>query len=570
MFPSLRASWLAPTIVLALAALPSSVHANPEFPVMYGARAMAMGGTGSAFFDSPAAMLKNPANLAFAPSRTQVEFSTTSMLVMLEASFSGPGREQQQNIFVPMPFFGATFGFGRRLTVGGAFYISTGFGGAFSDVKRFGTGTPCISSLSDAIQTGNPLQGQPLVSINQTARNADYCPSTPRDESVTLVIMEASIPFSIRVLENLSLGLALRLPYGILKQSTTAEALGALYPPDNPQGTFGLGYAVTQSNMSGFGLPGILFGVNYRPHRNVALGFSYRSKTRVNFSGTTTLDLNSNELIGGLINRFGNLPVGWLGQTGLLNGIDGLTVPQDATVSSLVNDITRDIPSKATWYVPHAFDFGVAWWALNRRLLLSANGRVQLHKSANKGLTMQLDDPLIQSMGLGALTQAFDWKNVFGWQIGGEYQVLEADRLALRAGVAGANSATPSSTATQFGVAPGYQMSYYAGAGTRLGHFNLDFVVAYGGGVRNWTIPQQYDQSGSMVYEPTCRPGQPIKTGCPGTYGTHTIFVGLTLVYRAPVRQAPRPGTAGTTGRTPAPATTTRTPSRNGAPRPRG
>ena len=524
--------------------VPSMARANPEPSLMYGARGMAMGGTGTAYLDTPAGMLKNPANLAFAPSRTQLELSITNMLVSLTASFSGPGREQTQHIFVPLPFFGATFGLSRRLTVGAAFYVSMGFGGSFDGVERFGTGTPCLSSLSDAITTGNVFQGQPAISIDEQARNADYCPSTPHDESVTLAIFELAIPFSIRILDNLSLGLSLRLPYGILKQSTTQEALGALYPPDNPQGTFGLGYAVAQSNMSGFGLPGVLFGVNYRPHRNVALGFSYRSKTRVDFSGTTNLDLNWNELIGGLVQRFGSLPIGWLGQTGLLDGIEGLSIPQGATVASLVHDITHDIPSKATWYIPHAFDFGVAWWLLERRLMLTAGARVQLHKEANKGLTIHLDDPLIQSMGLGAMTQPFDWKNVFGWQLGAEYQVSRP--VSLRLGMSGSNSATPSYTATQFGVAPGYQLGYYAGAGLRLGHFLLDLVVAYGAGTHPYTIPQQTDANGSLVYQPTCRPGQPIKTGCPGTYGSGTWFFGLSFTYRAPVRQASAPARSAT------------------------
>jgi len=512
--------------LLMLTALPiSRAFANPEPPAMYDAEVHGMGGAGLAVIDSPAAVVHNPANLAGVDS-IQAELAITNMLVSLNASFSGPGREQHENIFVPLPFIGLTAPVGKRFTIGGSLYLAMGFGGQFSGVRRYGTGRPCIDSIDDALDVGLMW---PPVQVNEAARDADYCPSEPRDESVTLAIAEFAVPVAFRLRRNLFVGAALRFPYGVLSQQTSQDIFGAL-SPDNPQGNFGLGYAQVRSSMSGFGTPGVLLGVTYAPKRWMRMAFTYRSQTRVHMTGTTQMDLRSNELIGGLLNTFGDLDVGWLSGTDL---IPGLTIQSGDTVNTLVDRITGHIPSSTDWFMPHAFEFGVASELLDGRLLLAADFRIQLHRYANRGLTIHLDDELIESMGMGEMTQRFDWKNVYGLQIGAQLRV--ADDVVVRLGGSTANSATPRTTVTQFGVPPGQQVAINTGVGLTFGKFVIDAAASYGYG-GNYSIAQRPpDAQGNFTYEPNCRPGQTIKLSCPGNYHINSYFLALSLTYRGDV-----------------------------------
>lgn len=534
----------------------SAARANPEPPAMYDAQALGTGGAGLASLDTPGAIVHNPANLA-ALDRGQFELSLTTMLVRLEASFAGEGNEQRQLIPVPLFFLGGSAPVSQRLTLGGAVYIAMGFGGRFGNVRQYGTGTPCISSFGDVFDFSNIFGGE---IVREEARNADYCPSEPRDEKVTLVILEAAVPVSVRVSRRLRIGAAIRFPYGLLRQQTSQDIFGALSDPMSPQGNFGLGYAQATSSMKGLGTPGVLLGATFDVLDNVSLAVSYRSRTRISLEGTTTLDLRSNELIGSLLGAAGGLDAGTL--INLLGlELPGLEVMNGDTVDEIVDRISSDIPSKASWYMPHALELGVAWRVLDRRLLLAADFRMQFHKSANRALTIHLDSETIGALGLSTMTQRFDWRNVFGGQVGAEYSVT--DDVNVRLGASMANSATPRATTTQFGVPPGLQYAVYAGGGMRLGSFLLDLGFSYGA-VTPYRIRQRYDENDAMVYEPTCQPGQVIKTGCPGRYSVASWFLGLGMTYRPraedPVASTVRtePARAPTRPPATAPASTTR------------
>ncbi len=484
------------------------VLANAEPPAMYDAQTLGMGGAATAHLTTPAAIVHNPANLDLAPD-TQLQLNLTSMLVRFEASFAGAGNEQKSPlIFAPLAFLGGSQRVSDRVTIGGAAYIAMGFGGGFSNVGRYGTGTPCIDDITDIFGAG--------------AQNADYCASSPRDEKVTLVIVEAAIPLAVRLLDNLHLGIALRFPYGVLRQQTSQDIFGAL--TDEPTGNFGLGYAQVSSEMNGFGTPGVLFGVTYDPTPWLTLAVAYRSKTRVHLEGTTNMDLRSNELIGGLLDFAGDL------QIGALSGIlPDLGLQEDDTVNTFVDRLTGAIPSSTDWYMPHALELATAFHLLERRLLVAAELRIQFHREANRGLTVALHDPTLESFGFTSFTQDFDWKNVYGLNLGAQYMATET--VAVRAGINTGNSATPPHTAGQFTPPPGPQYGVNLGVGVTMRSLQLDVGFAYGTGAP-FRIEQQYDSGGAMVYEPTCRPGQTIKSGCPGSYTVRSAFLGVGLTYR--------------------------------------
>ncbi len=493
---------------------------------MYDAQSQAMGGTGTAFLTTPAAAIHNPANLDMAPD-TQLQLSLSSMAVQMQASFAGEGNEQSSGwILVPLAFLGGSARVADRFTLGGAVYIPMGFGGSFDGVEQYGTGTPCLDGFGDIL----------LNLGDADAQNADYCPSEPRDESVTMVVIEAAVPMSVRVLDNLRLGLALRFPYGVMIQNTSQDIFGAL--SSEPAGNYGLGYAQVSSNMKGFGTPGILFGATYDPIDWLTLAVSYRSKVRVHMEGTTDMNLRSNELIGGLLDTAGGLPIDWA--SGLL---PDLGIQPGDTVNSYVDRLTTNIPSSTDWYVAHALELATALHLLDHRLLIATELRMQFSKEANQGLTVQLDDPTLASMGFESFTQRFDWRNFYGLNFG--TQLMATENLALRLGFNCGNSIIPPHTAGQFAPPPGFAYSVTAGAGVTAKSIQIDVSVAYGAG-GPFRIHQQYDANGDMVYEPTCRPGMTIKSGCPGRYEVDTFFLGIGLTYRPssdePERAPDEPG----------------------------
>ena len=459
-------------------------RANPEPPALYDARIVGMGGTGIAHVLGPAAAVHNPAQLDTVED-FDVNLTATNLFVRFRASFSGAGNEQDSPlIYAPLPFLGGAIRFTDRFTLGMAAYISTGFGGGFSNVERIGVGEPCIDGLFDI------------------RSEADHCfpEDDPQDQNVTLVIGELAIPMSIRILDNFRVGLALRLPYGAQRVSTHQEITGALLNAP----FYGLGYARVNQSVSGFGTPGVLLGATYDATPTFSLAVAYRSKIRISMSGTTDIALRDSPLLDNAIVR----PI-----------VDGLPA-----IGMLVDGLVTDIPTKTDWYVPHMFRVGFAKWLLDRRLLVSAELKVQFHKEANKEQVFRMEGAAA-NIGLAEMRADFDWRNVYLGLFGAEFWATA--NVPLRVGFTIGNSATPKHTTNAFAPPPGLQVGGYFGSGIRFGKFAVDLGFGYGSG-------PQYEREALPAgqYYPTCQPGQPVKAGCSGVQAVRSYFLSLGATYR--------------------------------------
>ena len=220
--------------------------------------------------------------------------------------------------------------------------------------------------------------------------------------------------------------------------------------------------------LSGWGIPGVLLGVHYRPIPELSLGAVYRSKARIEMDGRTNL------FIGPRPSRF---------------------------------------PTSTTWYVPHMMRFGAAGHLLDERLLLTAELRVQMHGEANRSQAFVVE-------GFDDLTAPFDWNTVIGVVAGVEGWVTEG--FALRTGYSSSNSATPRHTTTQFTPPPTYLHAVYLGAGMQRGHFEADLAWNWGFG----DARVRPEDGGA------CEPGARIKVGCPGRYAVDSFYLALSVTYR--------------------------------------
>src|SRR5690606_6320338 len=125
-------------------------------------------------------------------------------------------------------------------------------------------------------------------------------------------------------------------------------------------------YLHAEQSVDGLGTPGIPFGIHYDPIPALSLSTSYRSNVRVHMEGNA-------------------VSAGRAGH------------------------------SSTNFYVPHAVRAGFAYRALNDRLRLIGELRVQFHKDANVSQVFDIE----LDTGLDIQTIApFNWKNVFIGSLG--------------------------------------------------------------------------------------------------------------------------------------------------------
>src|SRR5690606_23963549 len=114
--------------------------------------------------------------------------------------------------------------------------------------------------------------GDPTHCGSEDEANVVYDP--PVSEEVTLFIAELAVPIQITLIRDvLSVGVTLRMPYGRQSVNATQEAFGM--------------WNQAEQELDGFGIPGVLLGVSYRPIPELTLAASYRSKVWVDMSGIT-------------------------------------------------------------------------------------------------------------------------------------------------------------------------------------------------------------------------------------------------------------------------------------------
>ncbi|MEZ5507633.1 MAG: outer membrane protein transport protein, partial [Gammaproteobacteria bacterium] len=500
----------------------------PEAPGMYDARNHGMGGAGIAYLDSPVAAMHNPANLA-ATVGTQHQFDISLLLVKLEGSFAGPENVQDSPwIIAPLPFTGYQKRLSDRITGGAALYMALGFGGGFEDVKQYGTGRQCTSQVSDIFISDSGGS----VTLNPDAQYNDYCLSKGRTEEVNLALFEVAFPFSYEISDDLRVGISLRFPFGMFTQTTSEDIVGAFVPPEQANGSYGLGYTQVESEMFGFGTPGFLVGVTYDVTPYFSVAATYRSKVTTTMKGETSLYLDSNIVTQPALEALGGLSVGEYAE--LINSIPVvgplLGAHQGDSLERFARRIAEDIESQIEWSTSKAIELGFAL-RITPNLLFAADWKHQYLSESNKAFIVELKEPLFQATGLNQLGQQLNWKDVYSWSFGLEYTYRETQQF--RVGYSVGNSATPEAYHNAFTPPPAdKQDSFYIGYGTKVGKWQYD--VGFNYAVVDFEIDQPYDADGNPVDPPTCRPGQLVKSGCPGKSGVTNMFVTMSANYILP------------------------------------
>jgi long-chain fatty acid transport protein len=223
----------------------SAAHANPEFPVQFDARSLAMGGGGVAYIDNAAAIFHNPASLDRIDTLT-VTAAVTPFFVASNGPLPSPAagtdpqptRDGEQQI-VPLLLAGFGLRVHERVTLGAGVHVRAGIGTRVEDAPE--------------LPPGVPLDFQ-------------------------LAVLELAIPVAFKVSDELSLGLSLRAGYLTLENT---QPMAVPIPGMMPA------LARMNQELSGFGFPGVNVGARYAVTSDLDLGFQYRSRLDITADGET-------------------------------------------------------------------------------------------------------------------------------------------------------------------------------------------------------------------------------------------------------------------------------------------
>jgi len=466
------------TVAIPVLVIPVLARANPE-PTSYDSRSIAMGLTGTSYLERPAALVINPANLE-GIEKLGFTFNFNALFVNQWAPVQGPNTRVDSGVgFGPIP---AGFIAGRiapRVVFGAGIYIETGYGSDFDGV----------TCLDGADVTPDPRDG-PAPSF-QPATGSDCRNTQPEDLNVTFFVGEFSAGTSIRVTDTFWLGVALRLPFS--KQvadlyQNVGAALGTVLDDR------------VKNNLGGVGFPSPRIGLTWKPHPKVSIGAMYRMYSKIKLTGTTE--------------------------------------------SQFIQDFVMEdfLPATADWFLPHAFQVGIAIMP-NERLLLAFEGRMQFHaapRTGNRNQTVVVDSPTIE---IAPIVVPFGWRNAWSVKAAAEYR-FPVDLLAIRGGANFARSATTGQWAQYFTPPPGFSGFISAGLGFywddkdtgEKDKFMLDLAGAFSfsvGSVGDEFIGTEGTIPGTDDTLTVCSADQVVRTGCPGDLGVYSYFLslGFTLQY---------------------------------------
>lgn len=376
----------------ALAACCSAAVAKAtiESAAFYDSRAQAMGATAVANTPNGAALYYNVAQL------TEIEHAAvTGDLLGLTTVQTAPANGDGTSVrgkaeLVPLFLLGGGLRLNDSLVVGAAAYAVGGFGGSF------------------------PLTGLGV-------------------SDVQLGAIEITPGAAYALTDSLSIGVG----YRITHVSEHAES-NTLAPPPFPAGRV----LSTVTDVSGTSYAGLHVGVLYRPTSLIKLGFSYRSKTTTDLSGTTHS-------------------------------------------GALALDTTSDFS------FPHTFRVGGAVAFPELRMDVAFDVRYQMYSDSNRTTVVKTS--------LSTTTQVLDWKDA--WSAGGGVEYFVLEDVALRGGYVLTTSATPGDRPAPFYPTPGLLHSLNAGVGVRLGPVDVDASAFYAwAGYDARSVLPQPDQPGSGPY----------------------------------------------------------------------
>ena len=349
---------------------------------MYDGRSAAMGGAGQAYIEGMGAAFHNPANLD-GIGRFGFTLHAQPTFVRPEGPLYTPNQEEKgERAIAPMILGGVGGHLHDRVAVGGAFFIRGGAGARYK---------------------GGALDGDDL--------------------EFALYVMEMTVPISIKLTDQLKVGIAPRMIY-VIEQGDTQRPLTAASPPaaTDPRMSF---------EMSGLSkLPGLAIGVQYQPLPKLRFGATYRSVIKADLDGDLDVSLG---------------------------------------------DLKFEAPTGAVWRTPHSVHLGAAY-QVHPSVLLVADFDVRLFEKVNKGQTIDVSELEIQPPD-GPPRFVLNWQNVYQGRIGVEGWLN--DVFALRGGYHVGNSATPASAANALSVPPGMIHVVTAGVGLRVKSAALDLAGSY-------------------------------------------------------------------------------------------
>lgn len=400
---------LAALVVLAFV---SEARANPEPTATYDGRVVGMGGTAVAHIDNAPAIVHNPAGLGQIR-RSTFTLASAVLMVRYNAPFAGPGSEQDSPpLIAPVPFIGGGARLSDRLTLGGAFYITTGFGGTFRDIRRIDDYTPRTPCPNAPIGTSCTPGGETTSGV--VTQSTD-------EQVIRLFVAEVAATLAYEITDDVRVGVSLRLPWA--QQS-------ALAMQEVRAGQWG---TVDQS-VRGFGLPSVTLGTQWDVSEDFSIGLMYRARASARMKGSNQLRI--------------------LGDA-------------DEIVS---------INASTEWVTPHMFRVGATGRLVDGRLVLSGEFRAQFHRSVNQRQSFDLTNEDLQAVldgsGLNPFVAPFEWQNVYYPTLGMEYQV--ADHWWVRIGGSAGITATPPRTASPFAPPPGISYAYTLGVGGEFGRWRVD------------------------------------------------------------------------------------------------
>jgi len=388
---------------LLLLAATERVQASTDINGLFDSRSHALGGSGVAYLDSAGAIPTNPALLDQIGKLTlgldvfYIRSQPEAPYTIYHTDQAGQSTRTYETIRsaptgAPLPFVGAAFRLDDRVVLGAAVY-------------------PVIGQGAKAEYRPSP----------------EMYPTAIAKVDVAMGLIEAGIPISIRLLDNLSLGLMWRMTYMTQSVSTPLPAKvapGAVIDTSTGQVVNG------EIEVTGMNFTGLQIGLLYKPVPSLRLGFSYRGKVTVEGSGTTTTRLGATPIV---------------------------------------------LDTQQSYSNPHAFRAGFAWTALGDKLMLAADLKYLLYAEAFEQLgtttTMPGKSPAT------AYTKAY-WKNSFSAHVGAEYSF--GGSFSARLGYAIVTSATHPDYALSYFAPPGNAHQFLGGIGLKIfDSLNMDIAAGY-------------------------------------------------------------------------------------------